>query len=220
MIQAPIMNNILITKHIIYPFICITLLLVSACRKDTRRNTIDSDVDNQNDGIEKKVEFNKNILKDCKFENGNKHWKSNASTIFTNINNISFCYIKGSSSQNRVYQSINVADDTLYRFSFDLNTDKNQGAFVIFRDETIKKEKYYYCNKRAGKNHYQWDFFPFASGPARIFLSTYSVGDFYFSNVSLVPVSVYEQLFSKLIVSSPLFLIPFFLLIVFYYKKI
>ena len=212
------MNNKLFVNCIFLPFLCILFLLVSACKNDTRRDNINLTSDHLKDGNVSKIEYNKNILKDVMFENGTLYWKYNVGVIFTNIHNKSYCIIKGSSNQNRVYQSVNVDSDTLYRFSFDLKTDKNQGAFIAFRDDNIKKEKYFYCEKSVGEKHYIWDFFPFTSGPGRIFLSTYSEGDFYFSNVSLVPISVYKQLFDKLIAASPLFFIPFIIIFTLYYK--
>ena len=215
MIRAAIMNKVFLVKYFIYLFLCIMVLLVSACNKDTRRNAFELSIDNLND---KKVVYNKNILNDTKFENDTLYWKYNTGVIFTNINNKPYCFIKGSSSQNRVYQSIKVDADTLYRFSFDLKTDKNQGAFIIFRDDNIKKEMYYYCVKSSGEKHYTWDFFPHTSGPGRIALATYSEGDFFFSNVSLMPISVYKQLFDRLIVMSPLFFIPLVIVFSLYYK--
>ena len=130
------------------------------------------------------LETKENILKDGTFEQGLTHWKSDAAIIFTNINEKSYCYVKGDSNQIRIYQSINFETGFVYRLSFDLKTDKNYGAFVIYRDDRVEKEEYFYCNKPAGDNHYEWKFSPLSSGEARIALATFSKGDFYFSNVS------------------------------------
>lgn len=164
-----------------------------------------------------KVDYGVNILKDGMFENGLTYWKSDDPIVFTNINGKSYCLIKSGSNQKRMYQFINLNDDAIYRFSFDLKTDKKQGAFVVLRDEKSKREKYYYCNKPAGENHYEWEFFPFSSGPSRIFLSTYSGGEFYFSNASLIPINAYKRHFYGIIVAFSFFSIP--LIILYIIKK-
>ena len=150
------------------------------------------------DGVEpvvkgESVETVENILKDGTFEQGLTYWKSDAAIIFTNINDKSYCYVKGNSNQIRIYQSINVETGFVYKLSFDLKTDKNHGAFIIYRDDRVEKEEYFYCNKPAGDSHYEWKFSALSSGPARIALSTYSKGDFYFSNVSLVSEKAHDS---------------------------
>jgi len=164
-----------------------------------------------------KVDYGVNILKDGMFENGLTDWKTNDDIVFTNINNKSYCLIKGGSKQRRLYQSIKVSKDVIYRFSFDLKTNKNQGAFVIFRDDRTKSEKYFYCNKPAGENHFEWEFFPFSSGTARIALSAYSGGEFYFSNASLIPINAYKRHFYGIVVALAFFSIP--LIILYIIKK-
>lgn len=139
------------------------------------------------------VESVENILKDGTFEQGLTYWKSDAAIIFTNINDKSYCYVKGDSNQIRIYQSINVETGFVYRLSFDLKSSKNSGAYVVYRDDRVEKEEYFYCNKPAGDNHYEWEFSPLSSGPARIALSTYLKGDFYFSNVSLVSQKIHDS---------------------------
>ena len=161
-----------------------------------------------------KVDYGVNILKDGKFENGLTDWKTNDDISFTNINGKSYCLIKGGGNQKRLYQSIKVNKDAIYRFSFDLKTDKKDGVFVIFRDDITKREKYYYCNKPAGENHFEWEFFPFSSGTSRIFLSAYSGGDFYFSNASLIPINAYKRHFYGIIVALSFFTIPLIILFI------
>ena len=230
------MTNNFVTNYLSFcKLVCITLLFVTACQKETQSTSIkqnndqsisesvtnieivsnaeninnvenidnsentnnveiaatvevDGSVDNLNN-----VEPVNNILKDGTFEHGLTYWKSYDDVVFTNFNGESYCFIKGSSNQKMVFQFIEVNSNAVYRLSFDLKTNKNSGAYIVFRDDKIKKEEYFYCNEQAGDNHYEWEFSPLSSGAARIVLSTYLKGDYFFSNVSLVPVKVCDS---------------------------
>ena len=130
--------------------------------------------------------YSENLIKNNNFKSEFNCWKHDQNIIITNDNNQLFACINSPGTvQTRFGQDINTISGHVYCLKFTLNGKQN-GAFVIFRDNIIGKEQYFNCSGDFIQNkRYFWTFKPVSTGNNTIYFSTKQKGSFFFSNIKL-----------------------------------
>ena len=150
--------------------------------------------------------FSEDLIKNGNFRKKIKYWHFDKNSITTNIGNqIYACISNKSTTQNRIWQDINVISGQIYHLTFEVY-GQQEGAFAIYRDIKTGKEKYLLCSGKSGEKTYVWDIKPNNTGKSSIFLSTNKPGKYYFTNINL-------KLYSIKVICKKLFLLLIIVLI-------
>ncbi len=160
------------------------------------------------------LSFNKNLIKNGKFENDFKNWYKDENVVTTNIGTKTYAHIHNNDfKQIRIWQSVDVVSGKTYRLTFKLK-DQQLGAFVIYRDIKTGQEQYLWCSGDDDIKTYIWDITPERSGKNNIYLSTNKPGDYYYANISL---KIYNQ---HSIIVCAVILLFLFIIFPYYYCEI
>lgn len=129
-----------------------------------------------------------NILSNGNFENGYKYWRTESTKGINIESSNNFSYIKLFNDTNSwitVSQLVELRPEHSYILSFNANVNSSK-SFVLYRDETSKKETYLSLNKNNEWTKYDLVFTPFTNAIGKVAFSVRDNGSACFSNFCLI----------------------------------
>ncbi len=126
-----------------------------------------------------------NLITNPNFDENFKAWKHDRNVSLINTNGVKYIRIEGNDkNQTRLWQDLNLTTGKYYKLKFNV-ISKGIGAFIIYYDPNIKKEKYLWINRGKDIQTYYWDIQPKSTGIKSLYFSTNKEGVFYYFNISM-----------------------------------